>query len=392
MDRRPSPGAAAARSLYSWLLAAAVCAAAACILTSFPVHTVSPHATVVAQPFTAAAFSTAQQFDRRRQSRLDDALKREGDALVEMTDHAVNGRPVPSDFRLQWRNDFFKAKPGTFVPFTVTVERLTRPSPGALVYVRVVMKRSAETGRRAADAFAYETIFSVEPELLTERGLRIRRGFAVAPGSYTVYVALRERPADLLARSPAGRCAAVLIQDLEVPDFWVEGLSTSTVMLADRVEQLADPSPFERLEEDPYVVGGNRIHPAWGTIFRRGGELIVVFLVYNPSVTPDKHFDVQVDYHLYRKIRQGEVPGDTPGGARPAALPGERYVTRTNPQRFNPAMMGPHFDPAGGQPVLAGQGILLSGFEDGDYRLGITITDLLSRKTVSRDVAFTVIG
>ena len=67
-------------------------------------------------------------------------------------------------------------------------------------------------------------------------------------------------------------------------------------------------------------------------------------------------------------------------------------MTRTNPQRFNPSMMGARFDPAAGTPMLAGQGILLSGFEPGDYRLGITVTDLLSRKSLSRDVAFTVVG
>jgi hypothetical protein len=116
-----------------------------------------------------------------------------------------------------------------------------------------------------------------------------------------------------------------------------------------------------------------------------------VFLVYNPSIGPEKHFDVQVDYHLYRKLREGEGPGEVMPG-RPPARAGERYVTRTNPQRFNPSMMGAYFDPSGGQPVLAGQGILLSGFESGDYRLGITVTDLLSSSTVSRDVAFTVIG
>jgi hypothetical protein len=55
-------------------------------------------------------------------------------------------------------------------------------------------------------------------------------------------------------------------------------------------------------------------------------------------------------------------------------------------------MMGAQFDPAAGTPVLAGQGILLSGFEPGDYRLGITVTDLLSRRTLSRDVAFSVGG
>jgi hypothetical protein len=333
---------------------------------------------VVQQPFTAADQS-AGQTDRRRQSRLDDALKREGDALLEMTEHAIARRAVPTDFRMQWKNDFFKAKPGTFVPFTLTVDRLLRPSPGALIYVRVVPRRGTDGRGRAADPIAYETIFSVEPELLSDQPFRVRRGFAVPPGSYTAYVALRERPVDLLARSSGDRRSSVLIQDLEVPDFWTEELATSTVMLADRVEQLSDPGPPDRLEEDPYVVGTSRIHPVQEPVFKRGSELIVVFLVYNPSVTPDRHFDVQVDYHLYRKLRHGQ-------GA------GERYVTRTNPQRFTPAMMGPHFDPAGGQPVLAGQGILLSGFEEGDYRLGITVTDLLSRKTVSRDVAFTVIG
>ena len=66
-------------------------------------------------------------------------------------------------------------------------------------------------------------------------------------------------------------------------------------------------------------------------------------------------------------------------------------MTRTNPQRFNPSLMGNRFDPVGA-PVLAGQGILLSSFEPGEYRLGITVTDLLSRKSLSRDVTFTVIG
>jgi hypothetical protein len=54
--------------------------------------------------------------------------------------------------------------------------------------------------------------------------------------------------------------------------------------------------------------------------------------------------------------------------------------------------MGPSFDPGSDQPVLAGQGILLSEFETGDYRLGITVTDLVSRTSVSRNVSFSVIG
>ena len=67
------------------------------------------------------------------------------------------------------------------------------------------------------------------------------------------------------------------------------------------------------------------------------------------------------------------------------------YVTRTTPQRFKPAVMGANFDPASG-PILAGQGILLSSFKAGEYRLGITVKDLMSRQTLSRDVSFKVVG
>jgi hypothetical protein len=96
-----------------------------------------------------------------------------------------------------------------------------------------------------------------------------------------------------------------------------------------------------------------------------------------------------VDYHLYRK-EGGQGEAGNPD--HPPARRGERYVTRTNPQRFNPSLMGAQFDPAEGTPILAGQGILLSGFEPGEYRLGITITDLLVRKTLTRDVFFSVTG
>jgi hypothetical protein len=245
------------------------------------------------------------------------------------------------------------------------------------MYVRVVERplNPARQGRQDLP-FPYETVFPVALEQASALPVRIRRGFAVPPGNYTVLVVLRERPASPLDRDrKRPEKTALLVRDLDVPDFWTDSLATSTVMLADRVEELSEAVAPARLDENPYVVGTNRIHPAADSSFRRSGELIVVFLIYNPSLGPDRHFDVQVDYHLYKRLREGE-----------------RYVTRTNPQRFTPSMMGAHFDPVAGQPVLAGQGIPLSSFEAGEYRLGITVTDLLSRKSLVRDVTFTVIG
>jgi hypothetical protein len=319
--------------------------------------------------------------------RIDEALRREGEALVALADARARGERVPSDFTIDWRNDFFKARPGTFVPFTLTLPGSALAPGPALLYVRVEAAGPARPLRsRTPASFAYETIFPVLIEPPASDGLvRVRRGFAVDPGSYKVTAVLR-------GSGGGARAAAVLERTLEVPDFWTAQLATSTIMLADRIEPLAEPIAAAELDEDPYVVGSHRIHPAAGGPYNRRGELIVVFLVYNPEVTPERHFDVQVDYHLFREVQEGVPPAGGTAPEGPAARPGEFYVTRTSPQRFNPALMGPRFDPATGAPVLAGQAIPLGSFEPGKYRLNIVVTDLLSRRTLSRDVTFSVVG
>jgi hypothetical protein len=143
--------------------------------------------------------------------------------------------------------------------------------------------------------------------------------------------------------------------------------------------------------ERPYVIGNQEIHRAVESRFRRDRELIVVFLIYNAAASREKDFDIEVDYHLFR--RDGAAPAEAISAdpAHPPARAGERYVTHTPPQRFRPSTMGSDFDPATG-PILAGQGILLSSFQEGEYRLGITVTDLMSRQSLSRDVTFSVAG
>jgi hypothetical protein len=334
---------------------------------------------------TAVTGDAWLQDSRRVQQRIDQALRRESDALVEIADAARHGRSVPADFTLEWRNDYFKAQPGTFVPFTVSFTAPRVPSRLALLYVRV--DRRGEAVGQPGPPAAYETIFPVRIEAEAGQPVSVTRGFAVPPGRYRIVLVLRESPEEAAPDRP--RRAGVLLQDLDVPDFWTTELATSTVMLAGRVERLSAPVPADELDEDPYAVGSTRIHVTPERAFTRDRELIVAFLIYNPSVGPDKHFDIQVDYHLYKK-EGGE--GESGTRDHPPARQGERYVTRTNPQRFNPSMMGAQFDPLAGTPILAGQGILLSGFSAGEYRLGITVTDLLSRKALTRDVAFSVTG
>ena len=39
---------------------------------------------------------------------------------------------------------------------------------------------------------------------------------------------------------------------------------------------------------------------------------------------------------------------------------------------------------------MAGQGVPLAGFQEGEYRLAIKVTDLVSGRSISREVTFTV--
>lgn len=335
---------------------------------------------------SASPAALVDQSGRPRDVRVDAATRRAGEALVALADAYARGERVVSDFDLEWRNDFFKARPGTFIPFSVEFAAGALPEGSALLYVRVERLPSNRSRTRTPAAYAYETIFPLRIERSGGDRIHVRRGFAIAPGPYRVLVVLRGTSAGAPPRT------AVVERSLEVPDFWTGDLATSSIMLASRLEPLEEPVPAAELDEDPYAVGSHRIHPAESAVYNRQGELIVVFLVYNPAVGMDRQFDVQVDYHLFRKNPGGGVPPGAGQSAVPATRPGEYYVTRTNPQRFTPSMMGPRFDPAAGAPVLAGQVIPLAGFEAGDYRLNIVITDLLSRRSLSRDVMFAVVG
>ena len=195
---------------------------------------------LIAAPLYARA--PEQVTDRRAQADIDESLRREGEAVIALADLAMNAKGHPSDFGLEWRNDFLKAQPGTFVPFTITVDTALRAT-AALMYVRIVTRETPLDRRRGAPPYAYETILPIEMEASRSQPLRVRRGFAVAPGRYTAFVVVRERAAQNRGRREPPPKASVLVQELDVPDFWTGELSASTVMLAERVEPLTAPVP-----------------------------------------------------------------------------------------------------------------------------------------------------
>jgi hypothetical protein len=354
--------------------------------------------TVAAVSLLSARWLDAQGVDRRQAERIEQTLRHEGEEVMALADAVAAGEPGPADFTIAWHNDYLKAQAGTFIPFIVSIEAKKLPADSALLYVRAARSRTGtpedsrdrgSTRRNTpppAVTYPFEEIYPIV--LVPGQPVRIVRGSSLAPGKYDLTVVVRERE----SRATRGRrpAAAVLRRTLEVPDFSSSDLTTSTVMLADAISVLPEALSQQELTERPYVIGDREIQPATDSQFRASEELIVVFLVYNPSVTPAKHFDLEVEYHFLRKSNGGEQGSGTSGPAGVAVLPGERYFNRTEPQRFDPAIVGPKFDPGSGQPVLAGQGVPLAGFPEGDYRLLVKVTDLVAGRALERHVAFTV--
>jgi hypothetical protein len=345
--------------------------------------------------------AAAQTLDQRQADRIEQALRQEGDAVVALADAAAGGRPLPSDFALSWHNDFLKARTGTFIPFVVGITRVEGRPAAALLYVRAARHQADDTDdrrprMRRGDAtgdvavYPFEEIYPVDLAVEKTEPVRVTRGFSLGPGEYDLTVVVRER--DREDERGRRRLASVVRHVLRVPDFSRPDLTTSSVMLADGLTVLREPPPPSEQARRPYVIGTRDIQLAADAVFRRSEELIVVFLVYNPTVTPEKHFDLEVEYHFFRKSSAG-TGGEEPSVAVPkglTVLPGERYFNRTEPQRFNPVVLGAEFDPTSGQPVMAGQGVSLAGFRDGDYRLSITVRDRVSGRTIERDVTFSV--
>jgi hypothetical protein len=315
-------------------------------------------------------------------------------ALVRLTDAAMMGQPAPSDFPVEFQNDFIRAQGArVWIPMTLTIDssKLSNPAGEPMtVYLRVAPrgmtappplppapKDSKDKKKKDAknpeppppSPYAFEDFAQIEPHPSAPgQPIRILRGLGVPAGNYDLYIALQER-------GPTPPKTAVLKQPLDVPNYASE-FSTSSVIIASETKQLPSAITPEQQADHPYSFGTNEIVVSPDHVFKKAQEMLILLQVYNPTITADKKFNVQVTYTFFK---QG------PGG--------ESRFNATAPQDLTPETLGPAFDPsAADRSIQAGQGIPLQSFPDGKYRLEITITDkdASPAKTLTQSVNFTV--
>ncbi len=365
---------------------------------------------------TLAQASAAQSRREPRRVGLDEHA-----TLTRIVDEAAQGSPATGFAWLTWTPHFFRGPDGkTYVPFTLTIDEAPGAFTSVALYVRVA--RRGDEGRRsrkgegvqnildvaagelpvstpgrrvggpgapnpaeasmrlrgltsdqASGAYLYEDAYGVEPSVDGRDGPpSIRRALAVTPGEYDVYFAVLER--DRKGQTKKKKWA-VLKREIAIPDLSSGRLRLSSVILADRVEPLAEPVPPGQRALRPYALGSTELVPALDSELGQDETLHVAFVIYDAIANAAGKPDVRIDYRLFQQNGSSE-----------------RLLGATAPQTLDATSLPATFDLRRGEQLAAMQSLPLATYAPGTYRLAIQVTDNRSGATEQESVKFVITG
>jgi len=313
------------------------------------------------------AFAQAQKDEKKRSKQEQQEIEQ----LVKLVDGVMTGQEAPADIQLAIEPFFLKSQEQrTFVPFVLSVTGA--PAADAAMYVRVVDPKAYEAAKdKKKFEYPWDDIHFVPAAQMSGGSARLNRVFMAPPGTYDVYVALKQRLPEKAPKTEVAKVGLLKTQ-IEVPNFSNGELATSSVLVTDKVNQLSAPLSADEARERPFVFGPQELVPAVDMEFKKNEELSIFYQVYNPGLDTDGKPNLVMEYNFHRKE----------GGE-------EKFFNKTNPTNINASNLPPTFDPAK-FPVPGGITVPLTSFGEGQYRLEIKITDKSSGKTLTRDVNFTV--
>jgi hypothetical protein len=291
------------------------------------------------------------------------------EALHNLVDAvSASKQPAPADIKLTMHPFFLKSGQDIYIPFTLEIQSGFAQYPLAM-YVRAVAKSpqapaAAAKGKPAGNnAFAFEDI-----AFYNDKSDQVNRALQLPPGDYDLYVAMSERASkDKKAPPPK---STMLVQTLSVPNL-LSGLSTSTVIMAKSLEQSnVQLNGLQQLEQ-PYTISGFKITPSFTPQVSKTGELLWVFYIYNEGTAANGKPDLKVEYNFFRANE-------------------DKPFVNMPPSVYNATNLPAEFNLAAGHTVFVGQGVPLTTFNPGDYKLEMKITDNTSNQAITRALNFTV--
>jgi len=265
----------------------------------------------------------------------------------------IEENPLNFDIRV----DFFRQSDERVITaFTIQTENrdLSFTDSGGLQQARINIfgKITSVAGRRAG-VFEDPVITTATPTELTEakeRKSAYQKAVALAPGVYKV---------DVIVRDVTSGATGIRHVGFEVPKYNVQKLSTSTLVLASKLESLGNDQPAV----GQFVIGQTKVIPNVSGIYHRGQPLGVYLQIYNAGIDQTTlRPAVDVEYVL---MKGGKEVGKQPENWQGMSDSGQRL---TLARLIDSQLLSP-----------------------GDYELTIRIRDRVSGQALTPAAKFTIV-
>lgn len=261
----------------------------------------------------------------------------------------------PLDFTM--RVDYFRLSDERVITaFTIQTENqdLVFTDSGGLLKatLNIFGRITAVSGRRVGVFEDPVTTEATPEELATakDRKSAYQKVLSLAPGKYKV---------DVIVRDVESGATGIRHLGFEVPKYDPEKLSTSTLVLAARLEAVGD-----RLPSEMFLIGQNKVIPNVSAIYHRGNDVGIYMQVYNAGVDQTTlRPSVDVEYVL---TKDGKEVGKQLEDWRGMSNAGQRLTLA----RLLPT----------------------SGLSNGVYKIEIRIRDRVSGQTLAPSADFTIVN
>lgn len=210
--------------------------------------------------------------------------------------------------------------------------------------------------RRVVNVFEDVVTVEIPTELLGQAldGVSVyQKSVPLAPGTYRLNIVAK----DVVSGNMNNYEMA-----LRVPYFEEGQLSTSSIILADKIEKV----PTRSIGTGQFVIGTTKVRPRLDETFRRNEKMGIYFQIYN--LTPDQKTQKPNGYIHYEVIRKGD-----------------------NQKIFDYTEEIASIEGASAAQTIVEKVLPLQNFEPGEYLLRMRIVDRLGDRSLTPEVSFKVL-
>ena len=242
------------------------------------------------------------------------------------------GQPAPADIKMSLTPFFMKSQEQrTFVPFVLDVK-------DAPTDRRRHVRARGQSGRHARPEGQEGRVPVGRHPLRPGRRSsgdsgKLNRVFMAAPGTYDVYLAIKERLPEKAPKTPGRQDGRAQDADHRARLLERRARRPARMLVADKVNMLTAPLSPDEARERPFVFGAQELIPAAGHGIQKSEELSIFFQVYNAGLDPAGKPNIAIEYEFHKKegerrevlqqdqpadrqrrepaapVRSGEVPG-----------------------------------------------------------------------------------